>query len=264
MSRSHSSDKHPWFFQRRHPSPVCIEGMQKIPPFCYARKLQHLIFFLQSYFFLRVTIKMLKIRRKMQINLKKGFHNPSPPKSRKKTSGQNQDCSCEMTRTAARFKLKITLWTVAVANSGSRKNRPENRTPLFKHKHRKKCFRIRHPEHRWRGSSRKNCGRNEPQVGNARFKGRKFIEICWISLQIRADNAIHIIRLPLALHGQQGPLLRQGVKCKARAKRTKTPIDSALQLNKDHNVCHPLHIRSLQWWNMPSCPLRLTVDLDGM
>jgi hypothetical protein len=52
---------------------------------------------------------MLKMLRKMQITLKKDFHNPSPAKSRKKTSGQYLVSLCEMTRTAARFKLKNTL-----------------------------------------------------------------------------------------------------------------------------------------------------------
>jgi hypothetical protein len=71
-----------------------------------------------------------------------------------------------------------------------------------------------------------------PKLSTQNLKVKKIIEICKIPLQIRANNAIHIIRLPPSLYGLHGPLFKHGSPSNAHTKRSKTKIDSVLQLNK--------------------------------
>jgi hypothetical protein len=71
-----------------------------------------------------------------------------------------------------------------------------------------------------------------PKLATQNLKVKKIIKIYKISLQIRANNAIHIIRLPPSLYGLHGPLSKHDSPSNAHTKRAKTKIDSVLQLNK--------------------------------
>jgi hypothetical protein len=72
-----------------------------------------------------------------------------------------------------------------------------------------------------------------PKRATQNVKVKKIIEICKISLQIRANNAIHIIRLTPSLYGLHGPHFKHDSASNAHTKRAKTKIGSVLQLNKN-------------------------------
>jgi hypothetical protein len=72
-----------------------------------------------------------------------------------------------------------------------------------------------------------------PKPAKQNLKVKKIIEICKISLQIRANNAIHIIKLPPSLYGLHEPLFKHDAPRNAHTKPSKTKSDSVLQLNKN-------------------------------
>ncbi|WP_143890752.1 hypothetical protein [Desulfomicrobium baculatum] len=101
--------------------------------------------------------------------------------------------------------------------------------PRFKPEHSQQLGWSHHPEQRQKRSraSRVESAIN-PKRATQNVKVKKIIEICRISLQIRANNAIHIIRLPPSLYGLHGPRFKRDSPSNAHTKSSKTKIDSVL------------------------------------